>query len=63
MRSGDEYEEMAGVAGTEGEGEIDRTGGEVTSVSTGCGSSMAGDSGNVLAAPGQGFSIGVECAV
>lgn len=43
MRSGEEYEEMAGVAGTEGEGEEARTGGEVTSASKDCGSSMVGD--------------------
>lgn len=40
MRSGEEYEEMAGVAGTEGEGEEARTGGETDSMSTDCGSSM-----------------------
>lgn len=54
VRSGDEYEEIAGVAGTEGEGEMDRTGGEVTSASRGCGSSMAGESRGALAAAGQG---------
>lgn len=52
VRSGDEYEEIAGVAGTEGEGEMDRTGGEVTSASRG--SSMAGESQVALAAAGQG---------
>lgn len=40
MRSGEEYEEMAGVAGTEGDGEEARTGGETDSTSTDCGSSM-----------------------
>lgn len=63
VRSGDEYEEMAGVAGTEGEGEMDRTGGEASSASRGCGSSMAGDSRCALAASTwSGRSIGVECA-
>lgn len=54
VRSGDEYEDIAGVAGTEGEGEMDRTGGEVTSASRACGSSMAGESQVALAAAGQG---------
>lgn len=52
VRSGDEYEEMAGVAGTEGDGEMDRTGGEVTSASWDCSSSITGDS-EALAAAGQ----------
>ena len=41
VRSGEEYEEMAGVAGTEGEGEDGRTSGEVTSAPTSCRSSIS----------------------
>lgn len=40
VRSGEEYEEMAGVAGIEGEGDEDRMGGEVTSASVDCGPSI-----------------------
>lgn len=56
--SGEEYEEIAGVAGTEGEGDEERTGGEDKSVSASCGSSMAISDG--IAAPVQvgGLSIG-----
>lgn len=39
VRSGEEYEEMAGVAGTDGDGEEARTGGDRAS-SIDCGSSM-----------------------
>lgn len=39
MRSGEEYEEMAGVAGTDGDGEEARTGSDKAS-SIDCGSSM-----------------------
>ena len=40
VRSGEEYEETAGVAKIEGEGEEDRTRGEMTSAATGCASFM-----------------------
>lgn len=64
VRSGEEYDEMAGVAGTDGEGEIDRTGGDDRSVlPTGCGSSMVGYSEIVLVAQSAQVSIGVECIV
>jgi hypothetical protein len=50
VRSGEEYEEMAGVAGTEGEGDVERTGGEDRS-STSCGSMAISETG--VAAPVQ----------
>jgi hypothetical protein len=61
VRSGEEYEEMAGVAGTEGEGEVERTGGEDRS-STSCGSMAISETG-VAATVQWGLSIGVECVL
>ena len=40
VRSGEEYEEMAGVAGMEGDGDDERTGGKATTASVVGGSSI-----------------------